>query len=190
MSPKEEILAYLRKFLQQPALDRIAGYDDVVFDRATESLTLIHLELGEQVKRYCLAGRASLWNVFPRNTPEDLRVRCAKLERCQVARLLVQQLGGTAITRELDELFAGRAANILSSTAPLVMKVREHLGVAMVIFELVNAHAFLPTIQALQGSSGNTSEDPKEASARVAQIHHERLDAVVELFDFRRNATD
>lgn len=191
-SPREEILVYLSLFLREPALAKIASFEDEVFAGASQSLEIIGLDMPGQVQRYC--DRLSFWKRLIASDLEEMVDRKTSVARTMMYGHLFRSLLG----RQLDSipmanLFAGtgpNVASILSSVDPEVMKLREHLGVAMVIFELVEKHACLPIKQAWEGRSKDTLENPKEMSDRLVLEHNARLDLVGELFDFRRSATD
>ncbi|MDP3992613.1 MAG: hypothetical protein Q8Q05_00090 [bacterium] len=188
MSPKQRILAYLERFLREPALAKVGSFEDEVFASARQSLEIIALDLPGQVNRYC--DRLSFWKRLVATDYEELLDRQTSISRTMMYGYLFRSLLG----RQLDSvpmanLFAGTepdARGILESTDPEVMKLREHLGVAMVIFELVGKHALLPTKQALENPTGNL----QETLARAKVMHRLRLDGAEELFNFRRSAAD
>ena len=182
MAPRLKILGFLNDFLQEPAMLRILKFEDEVFEDAKLSNQLVTANLTGQVALWC--RKQSFWQEIVQNQLRQLSDQMARNARpILYYHLCLSLLGHQPNSVYMASLFAGSKPNargILSSVDPDVMKLREHLAAAMIVFDLVGAYAYL--------SFCRLKSDDFASLPEIMEGYSRRSDLLKELLVFRRNA--
>ncbi len=180
MSPREEILAYLEPYLTPRALAFVSEHlPEDYFEHAEIAIDVIHSDPEEVVEFYCGLS------VIPKGV-EVLSV--AEHDTIQ-RELHIRKLGKALLGKnhtELDslrELFGGARPDpkrIIQSVDPEVVKFRSHLGVCLVIDDLLNGEVVDQAVRIanaiLEPEFGQEPETPIEDTSRLVNLLYDLKD--------------
>lgn len=182
MNNKDRILQYLRQYLRDPAIAKIETLDDRVFDQAIRSTEIVRLDIAGQVEYWC--QRPSFWNASFPSPSQNLRQRRDAMARAVLYDHLFRTLlGRSPDSQPIAKMFGTHrsAKGILGSDNPEVIKLREHLGPAMIILELVGIQTIRLPIQASPPPAS------KDEVLQLLKTDDEMSQLLSELCDFKRS---